>query len=84
MITNIDNPIKVGVIFEHQGSVRPVWFVWKGRRYDIREVTYSWAHREGAGLVQNFAVSDGVNLFQISYYRNESAWRLTAVEDGEI
>lgn len=82
MVTRIDKPIRVGVVFEPQGRLRPLWFVWQGRRHIIRQVTYTWGQREGIDLVQNFAVTDGANLYQISYSRDAMAWRLVAVEDG--
>lgn len=82
MVTHINEPIKVGVIFEKRGSIRPAWFVWNSTRYEIREVTYTWSHREGTCLIQNFAVTDGANLYQISYHKDDLIWRLMALENG--
>lgn len=82
MIAQIDSPIRVGVIFEPQGRIKPVWFIWRGKRYEIKEITYTWSRRDGASLIQYFTVTDGANIYQISYLKNLSAWRLIALEDG--
>ncbi len=82
MITQIDQPIRVGAVFGLPDRIRPAWFIWKGRKHVIREVTYIWDQKEGNSRIQNFAVSDGANLYQMSYQRDAMTWRLVALEDG--
>lgn len=82
MQTEIDQPIRVGAVFGPPDRIRPAWFVWKGRKHLIREVTYTWDQREGTAWIQNFSVSDGANLYHIAYHRDAMTWRLVALEDG--
>ncbi|HEY6871129.1 MAG TPA: hypothetical protein VI298_00245 [Geobacteraceae bacterium] len=72
--------IRVAVIFGPGNSIRPVWFDWRRRKYEVREVTYSWQEREGAATILHFAVSDGVNLFELAYDAVGQAWALAAVD----
>ena len=81
MVADIGEPIKVGAIFEPPDGIRPAWFIWQGRRHIVREVTYTWGHREGICRVQNFAVSDGLSLYHIAYNREGMNWLLVAIED---
>lgn len=38
MSTEINEPVKTGVVFDRK-RVRPAWFTWKQRRYPIKEIT---------------------------------------------
>ncbi len=58
----IDGAVAVAAIFGG-GRVKPVWFVWQGRKYAVREVTYAWEDREGAAVRKHFSVTDGTALF---------------------
>ena len=84
MITEIDEPIKVGVVFGADSiggkKIKPVWFVWKERQYRIKEVTYTWTNKDGRASVHSFSVTDGQNLYEISYNTETRVWRLVAVE----
>ncbi len=41
MLTEINESIKVGAIFgDNKKKLKPVWFVWSGRKYDIKKITY--------------------------------------------
>ena len=84
MITEIDEPIKVGAVFGADSiggkKIKPVWFVWKGRQYRIKEVTYTWANNDGRAVVHYFSVTDDQNLYEISYNTETMVWRLMAVE----
>ena len=82
MISQIDKPIRVGAVFEPPDRIRPAWFIWQGRRHLIRDVTYTWTHREGNSWVRNFSVYDGANLYQISYNTGSMVWILVALEEG--
>jgi hypothetical protein len=93
MITEIDEPIKVGAVFGADCTsptksfwrvggkkIKPVWFAWKGKQYRIKEVTYTWTNKEGRALVHYFSVTDGQNLYEISYNTETMVWKLIAVE----
>jgi hypothetical protein len=80
MLTHIDESIRVGAIFGSGKKIKPVWFIWNGKQYRIRKVTYSWMSREGRAVVYNFSVTDGNGLFEICYNAETLSWRLRAVE----
>ncbi len=81
MITEINEPIKVGAIFgDNKKKLKPVWFVWGGRKYNIREITYIWTEKTGKSVICHFAVADGANLFNISYSTDSLVWTLHSVE----
>lgn len=73
--------IRVGVIFGPGPIIRPVWFDWGRRKYEVREVTYTWQERQGEATVLHFAVSDGANLFELTWNSASRVWALAAVDD---
>ena len=71
--------IEVGVVFTREG-VKPRWFTWRGRRYKIEEVTYTWTEREGKTHLHFFAVTDdGANFFKLCYNSETLRWSLWEV-----
>lgn len=81
MITEINELIKVGAIFgDNKKKLKPVWFVWNGRKYDIREITYIWTEKTGKAVIHHFTVTDDANLFDISYNTDTLMWTLHSVE----
>jgi hypothetical protein len=72
--------IRVAVVFGPGNSVRPVWFDWQRRKYAVREVTYTWWERQGETTLLHFAVTDGANLFELTYNPATPEWALAAVE----
>ncbi len=81
MITEVNEPIKVGAIFgDNKKKLKPVWFVWSGKKYDIREITYIWTQKTGKSSIHHFTVTDGANLFDISYSADTIVWTLHSIE----
>ncbi|MFO0794052.1 MAG: hypothetical protein U0586_08300 [Candidatus Brocadiaceae bacterium] len=81
MITEVNEPIKVGAIFgDNKKKLKPVWFVWSGQKYDIREITYIWTEKAGKSSIHHFTVTDGANLFDISYSADTIVWTLHSIE----
>ena len=78
MITEIDEPIEVGAVFREAG-LRPVWFVWKGRKYSVERVTYRWKGKSGDGWLYSFSVFDGANTFELIYNAKLLQWKLGRV-----
>ena len=76
----IREDIRVAAIFGPGSRIKPVWFDWRRRKYEIREVTYAWQEREGEATLLHFAVSDGVNLFELTWNSASRVWSLAAVE----
>ena len=82
MGTSLNEPIKVGAIF-HQGTVRPAWFLWHGRRYDVHEVTMTWHTSAGRARILHLGVTDGANGFELALNQETLIWRLMAAEPAE-
>jgi hypothetical protein len=82
MMRNIREDVRVAVIFGPGNSIRPVWFDWRRRKYEVREVTYTWQEREGETTLLRFAVSDGANLFELTFNSVSRIWSLAAGDAG--
>ncbi|HBU70061.1 MAG TPA: hypothetical protein DEE98_06705 [Elusimicrobia bacterium] len=72
---DINEIIDVAAVFK-KNSVNPRWFVWKNRKYEIKEVSYIWNSRAGEKDLACFAVSDGATSFELSLDKNSLVWRL--------
>ena len=75
MTTIIGEQVKVGAVFAG-AAVRPRWFDHHRRRHEVREITYQWRSRAGDAVLLHFAVSDGTNLFELSFNQQSLEWRL--------
>lgn len=77
----INESIDVGAVFG-KNKIRPRWFVWNGRKIDVKEVTYAWKAREGDAVILYFAVTDGATSFELSLNQKTMQWFLckTAIE----
>ena len=72
---NINESIDVGAVFG-KNKIKPKWFVWNGRKIDVKEVTYAWKAREGDAIIQYFAVTDGATSFELSLNQKTMQWML--------
>lgn len=61
------------------GVVTPIWFSWRGRRYDIKKVTFRWEERRGRALIKHFSVTDGASVFEIGYDLERLSWKLISL-----
>jgi hypothetical protein len=82
MLQRVKEQIRVALIFGPGSKIRPVWFDRQGRKYPIKEVTYTWQERQGEATILHFAVSDGSDLYELSYNTASQLWALSA-EDGK-
>ena len=82
MPVEINEPVSVGAIFA-SGTVRPVWFSWKGRQVRIRETAYIWHTSEGSARVLHYSVSDGQGLYELCYNTASLGWWIARAEGGE-
>lgn len=80
MMERIRENIRVAVIFGPGNRVAPVWFDWRRRKHTVKEITYTWQERQGDATILHFAVSDGVDLFELAYNTGNQLWDLTAVD----
>jgi hypothetical protein len=79
MITEIGTAVKVGAVFDPDRSIVPKWFVWNGRKYDVQRVTFTWKVRDGQKVFHHFAVTDGTNLYELTYDAVRLSWKLMNV-----
>ncbi|MCX7916788.1 MAG: hypothetical protein N2589_01475 [bacterium] len=78
MISEINEKIIVGVIFKN-GSIKIKWFIWKNRKVNIKKITYIWKTKKGEKDIYNFAVTDGFEIFELSFIPKELIWYLEKI-----
>lgn len=88
MSTVINESVIVGVVFgatprSAAGTVKPVWFIWRQRRYPVQDITLRWQTREGSDTILHLGVSDRANVFELALNQQTLIWRLIRVETGE-
>ncbi len=74
----INEPVDVGAVFS-RNRIRPKWFIWNSRRYQIKETTYTWRDKQGQAKIIHFSVTDGATLFELSLNQNTLSWCLEQV-----
>lgn len=79
MMDRVGEQIRVGAVHGPGSRLRPVWFDWRRRKHDIREITYHWRHREGSDLILHYAVTDGTALYELIYNATQQVWMLHGV-----
>jgi hypothetical protein len=75
-----EKDIRVAVIFGPGRQFRPVWFDWRQRKYAVSTVAHSWREQRGGATILHFAVSDGINLFELAYDTVAQTWALNGTE----
>lgn len=80
MITEINERINVGVVFKN-GRVNIKWFIWKNRKIEVKKITYKWKTKNGQKDIYNFAVTDGFNIFEISFIPQDLIWNLEKIHN---
>ncbi len=78
MITEINERIVVGAVFKN-GCIKIKWFIWKKRKIKVERITYRWENKKGKKEIYNFAVTDGVNIFEISFIPEDLVWNLERI-----
>ena len=75
--------ITVGVTYGDQERIRPVWFVWDGRRYQVTSINHVWRDKAGREVLVFFSVSDEISAVMFSIPKiptglapNASLWSL--------
>ena len=76
--TEIGEPVKVGAVFD-KTKIQPMWFIWNGRRYDLRGVTYEWVDSRGTAKLHCFSVWDGTDIYELTFNLKLLSWRLEKV-----
>ena len=78
MITEVHEPVKVGAVFSG-GTVTIRWIIWKGKKILIERVTFAWKTADGAKEVRKFALSNGTEVFEVSFYPADCRWYLEKI-----
>ncbi len=78
MITEVGEPVRVGAVFSG-GAVSIRWIVWKGRKIPIEKVTFAWKTTDGEKEVRKFAITNGTEVFEVSFYPAECRWYLDRI-----
>jgi len=78
MAESIREEIKVVAVFDR--GVKPVKFRWRGRLYQVAEVTHTWSTRQGSSGMLHFSVTDGATLFELAYNLATMRWSIEASE----
>lgn len=74
----LNDPVEVNTTFS-AGKIKPEYFIWHGRQYRVKEVTYRWQESKEFERVFCFSVHDGVNLYQLNLNNKFMTWRLVKV-----
>jgi hypothetical protein len=84
MTVRVGERIGVGVVFKNEGQkMEPKWFSWRGRHLKVIKTTYAWRERDGRDVIHRFMVTDGNDLYELSYRQEKLLWFLEAIEiDG--
>ncbi len=80
MLQKVREHIRVAAIHGPGNRLSPVWFDWKKRKHEVKEITYQWRHRAGDDLLLHFSVSDGTALYELVYNATEQVWLLEAID----
>lgn len=80
MMIEIAERIEVGAIFR-RGHVRPVWFIWKSRKYEVKTVTYEWHEKKGESLFHFFQLVADDAVFEVSLDSKSLIWHMEKVHD---
>ena len=78
----LHDPIEVDAHFGPRG-MRPMGFVWQGRRRVVRQITCAWSERDGVLIHRYFAVSDGETLYALRFDARALRWHLISVTLGK-
>ena len=72
----VGEAVRVGAIFGVDGSIRPVWFDWRRRKHEVREITYTWHERQGTATAIHFTVTAGGALYELVFDGGRQNWTL--------
>jgi galactose mutarotase-like enzyme len=77
----IGDPVVVCAHFR-RGRISPVWFAWKGRRYQVEEIRNRWVTQEGLGRRYHFAVTveECADLYELHLRSETMGWYLGRID----
>ena len=81
-IETLNEAVDVEAYFGPRG-MRPVWFLWQGKRRAIREITCAWNERDGLLVHRCFSVTDGEACYELRFDARLLRWQLTKLVVAE-
>ncbi|MBI4396700.1 MAG: hypothetical protein HY548_06370 [Elusimicrobia bacterium] len=75
----IGEAVDVGVVFKSGRRPVPKWFLWGGRKHDVRSVEMTWKAKDGETLLLFFSVTDGHNVYELRLNQKTLEWMLEKV-----
>ena len=74
----IDESIRVGVAFDNRRAI-PTWFLWRNRYYRVKSVNFNWCSSTGVAKLHYYAVTDGINTYELCFNSITLEWTLGKV-----
>lgn len=71
--------ITVGVVYGDQGRIKPEWFVWNGREYQVTGINHIWRDKAGREVLVFFSVSDAANTYLLCYNTVQLQWTICGI-----
>jgi len=62
--------------FFRKGKVYPRVFIYKGREYRIKKITYYWREKKGEEVLHYFASLVGEDLYYLCFSSHTLSWTL--------
>ena len=83
MVTKINIPVSVDLVFDHKKvCVYPKAVCWNGGLYKITKVGLHHTYRQGRTLFHVFSVATNTTFFRLVLNTENLYWRLEEVSDG--
>jgi hypothetical protein len=80
----VQEPVLALVRFSPEGEIRPLAFVWAGRRHQVKTTTYRWRTGKGRETCRHFAVTtESEDAFQLTYREESATWWIEQVWAAE-
>ncbi len=78
--TEVQEAVQALVEFSPQGEVKPLAFIWSGRRHRIKRTTYRWRTGRGRETCRHFAViTESDDSLQLTYREESATWWIEQV-----
>ena len=77
-VLDINETVDVGAVFGNN-KIKPKWFMWNSKKYDIKKTTYIWRERSGDITIVHFSVSDRTNIFELCFNQGTMSWQLEKI-----
>ncbi len=77
--------LDVQAAFYKSGEIKPCIIRLKGHTFRIKKINHIWREKNGNGILTYFSLTDGINVFVVSFDHNNATWLLENVYmDGDI